>query len=303
MKYLELKVNLPKDVAEEFTDFLDSLAVEGYYEILFDSTLPRPASGEILRDDTNIQVYLGETDTEKELKIYIYLKAVATGKSFIESRIVETKEFEEAYKEFYKPFQIGDYYWIIPTWEKDSELSREVHKEKSNVILYMNPGLAFGTGHHETTKLMISRIEKIVKEGMSILDMGTGSGILSIAAAYKKVKEILAIDIDPNAVRATEFNWAENKFPIPVEFKVLEGGFDHPEIEKKSYDLMLGNITYAVISQNIQYIKRIKTNRFLFSGLIIEKKEDSIKLFTEHLGGKLTYEEQFNDWIILEWER
>ncbi len=303
MKYLELKVNLPKDIAEEFTNFLDSLAVEGYYEILFDSTLPRPASGEILRDDTNIQVYLGETDTEKELKIYIYLKAVATGNSFIESRIVETKEFEEAYKEFYKPFQIGDYYWIIPTWEKDSEISKRVHQDKNNVILYMNPGLAFGTGHHETTKLMISRIEKIVKEGMSILDMGTGSGILSIAAAYKKVKEILAIDIDPNAVRATEFNWAENKFPAPVNFKVLEGGFDHSEIEKKSYDLMLGNITYAVISQNIEYIKRIKTNRFLFSGLIIEKKEDSIKLFTEHLGGRLTYEEQFNDWIILEWER
>ena len=66
---------------------------------------------------------------------------------------------------------------------------------------------------------------------------------------------------------------------------------------------MLGNITYAVISQNIEHIKKIKTNRFLFSGLIIEKKEDSIKLFTEHLGGKLVYEEQFNDWIILEWER
>lgn len=65
---------------------------------------------------------------------------------------------------------------------------------------------------------------------------------------------------------------------------------------------MLGNITYAVISQNIEHIKRIKTKRFLFSGLIIEKKEDSIKLFTEHLGGKLAYEEQFNDWIILEWE-
>lgn len=303
MKYLELKVNLPKDIATEFTEFLDSLSVEGYYEILFDSSLPRPASGEILRDDTNIQVYLGETDTEKELKILIFLKTFANGKSFLESRIVETKEFEEAYKEFYKPFQIGEHYWIIPTWEKESELSQKVLSEKNNIILYMNPGLAFGTGHHETTKLMISRIENIVKEGMSILDMGTGSGILSIAAGYKKVKEILAIDIDPNAVRATEFNWAENQFPSPVEFKVLEGGFDHPEISKQSYDLMLGNITYAVISQNIEYIKKIKTNRFLFSGLIIEKKEDSIKLFTEHLGGKLVYEEQFNDWIILEWER
>ena len=259
MRYLELKINLPKDISEEFTEFLDSLSVEGYYEILFDSTLPRPASGEILRDDTNIQVYLGESDTEKEIKIIIYLKTFASGKSFVESRIVETKEFEEAYKEFYKPFQIGEHYWIIPTWEKESELSKKVLEEKNNVILYMNPGLAFGTGHHETTKLMISRIEKIVKEGMSILDMGTGSGILSIAAGYKKVKDILAIDIDPNAVRATEFNWAENQFPNPVDFKILEGGFDHPDVTQKSYDLMLGNITYAVISQNIEYIKRIKT--------------------------------------------
>jgi hypothetical protein len=73
MKYIELKVNLPKDYAEKFTEFLDSLGVEGYYEILFDSSLPKPA-GQILRDDTNIRVYLGELDLEKEIKINIFLK-------------------------------------------------------------------------------------------------------------------------------------------------------------------------------------------------------------------------------------
>lgn len=303
MKYLELKVNLPKDISDEFTEFLDSLAVEGYYEILFDSTLPRPASGEILRDDTNIHVYLGEEDLEKEMKIYIYLKAKAGDKSFIESRFVETKEFEEAYKEFYKPFQIGEHFWIVPTWEKETDFTKSLIDGQNNIILYMNPGLAFGTGHHETTKLMIARIDKIVTEGMSILDMGTGSGILSIAAAYKKAKEILAIDIDPNAVRATEFNWKENTFPVNTQFSVTEGGFDHPSIGDKHFDLLLGNITYAVISQNIEWIRKINTNRFLFSGLIIERKNDSIKLFQEKLGGRLVYEEQLNDWIIIEWER
>ncbi|HMV40943.1 MAG TPA: 50S ribosomal protein L11 methyltransferase [Leptospiraceae bacterium] len=303
MKYLELKVNLPKEVSEEFTAFLDSLSVEGYYEILFDSTLPRPASGEILRDDTNIHVYLGETDLEKEMKIYIYLKAVAGDKSFVESRIVETKEFEEAYKEFYKPFQVGENFWIVPTWEKETEFTKNLVQRQNNIILFMNPGLAFGTGHHETTKLMIARIDKIVQEGMSVLDLGTGSGILSIAAAYKKAKEILAIDIDPNAVRATEFNWKENSFPDPVQFTVQEGGFDHPSIGNKHFDLLLGNITYAVISQNIEWIQKMNIKHFLFSGLIIERREDSIRLFQEKLGGRLVYEEQLNDWIILEWER
>lgn len=302
MKYIEVKTILPKNLAEDFTSFLDSLQVEGYYEVLFDSTLPRPKDGSIIRDETRVNVYLGEEDQEKELKIIIYLKTFAEADHFTETRLVETKEFEEAYKEFYKPFKIGNKFCIIPIWEKDSDEAKQII-ENHSLPLFMNPGLAFGTGHHETTKLMLSRMEIIVRKDMVILDMGTGSGILSIAAGLMGVKKIIAIDIDPNAVRASEFNWQENICSKTTEIEIIEGDFESNQIHSYHFDILLANITYAVISQNIKSISKIKTNKFLFSGIISEKKDDSIELFKKFIGGNLIYSESLEGWEIIEWEK
>lgn len=301
MKYIELKTNLPKELAEEFTIFLDSLQVEGYYEVLFDSTLPRPEDGSIIRDDTRINIYLGEYDKEKEIKILIFLKTYAYLEHFTESRIVETKEFEEAYKEFYKPFMIGTRFCIIPIWEKESKEAKDLIKTNS-LPLFMNPGLAFGTGHHETTKLMLSRMENIIHKGMNILDIGTGSGILSIAGGLLGANKILAVDIDPNAVRASEFNWKENTCSGTTDIEIIEGDFETQLIFTNHFDILLANITFAVISQNINNISKIKTKRYLFSGIISEKKEASLDLFKMNLGGNLVYSETLDGWEIIEWE-
>lgn len=301
MKYREVKCHLPKEISEEFIAFLEDLGTEGHYEILFDSEKKR---NEIISDNTNIHVYLAEEDLEKEIKIRIYLKLHDSENSFVESRIVETREFEEAYKEFYKPFIIGQKFVLIPSWEKNSSEGLNLLQTHPNSIpLYMNPGLAFGTGHHETTKLMLERIAEVVSKGMNILDMGTGSGILSIACGLLGAKNITAIDIDPNAVRASLFNISENEFPEETHFEVLEGGFDHHKVFETSYDLVLANITFAVISQNIHHIAKIKSNRFLFSGIILEKRKDILEILGSNLKGEIVYEKEFNEWIIIDWKR
>jgi ribosomal protein L11 methyltransferase len=303
MKYKELKCNIPKEISTELEEFLDELQVEGYYEVLFDSSLPKDYNAGIIRDDTNISVYLGEKDEEKDIKIRIFLKTKAMDSHFIESRLVETREFEEAYKEFYKPFQVGPFY-LIPTWEKQDKTVLEfLEKNPQLVPLYMNPGLAFGTGHHETTKLMLSRIPAVVEKGMRVLDMGTGSGILSIACGLLGASEIVAIDIDPNAVKATEFNWSENQFSQTTKIQILEGSFETGIVHSAQYDIVLANITYAVISQNIERISRIQANRFVFSGIITEKKQESIDLFNKYLGGEIVYTEEFNEWEIIDWKK
>ncbi|MCB1179363.1 MAG: 50S ribosomal protein L11 methyltransferase, partial [Leptospiraceae bacterium] len=276
MKYKELKCNLPKDISEEFEEFLENLQVEGFYEILFDSSLAKDTNSGIIRDDTNVNVYLSENDEERDLKIRIFLKTKAVENHYIESRIVETREFEEAYKEFYKPFRIGEKFIIIPTWERDLESTKELLLKHPNCVqVFMNPGLAFGTGHHETTKLMLSKIPDVMKKGDKILDMGTGSGILSIAAGLLGASEIIAIDVDPNAVKATEFNWNENTFSENTKIQIIEGSFESKEVHSEKYDLVFANITYAVISQNIEHISKINSDHFLFSGIITDRKQDS----------------------------
>ncbi|MCB1156317.1 MAG: 50S ribosomal protein L11 methyltransferase, partial [Leptospiraceae bacterium] len=229
-------------------------------------------------------------------------KATVQTEYFLESRLIESKEYEEAYKEFYKPFDVGKTLRIIPTWEKKSEEIITQLKKDNRIPLFLNPGLAFGTGHHETTKLMIERMETAMKGVKSVLDMGTGSGVLGIAAAILGAKKICAIDIDSNAVEACKFNRNENSLDTSIDFSVYEGGFDHEKVPLE-YDLTLINITFAVISKNIENIKNIQTERILFSGLITEKREAAMELFTQKLGGNLLYEASLNDWILLDWKR
>lgn len=303
MKYRELKCNLPKEISEEFLNFLEEIQTEGHYEILFDSEQKRLPGSPIISENTNIHVYLEENEIDKEIKIRIFLKLQASENSFVESRIVETREFEEAYKEFYKPFCVGKKFVIIPSWEKNSqEAQRVLQSIPSSIPLYMNPGLAFGTGHHETTKLMLERIIEIFPQDMNILDLGCGSGILSIACGLLGARNIIAVDIDPNAIKASLHNISENQFSN-TKFEIIEGGFDHPIIFRSSYDLVLANITFSVITQNLSYLVRMNANRFLFSGITSEKQKEFLQLLEKNMKGKIVYQKAFNEWIILDWKR
>ncbi|TGJ99675.1 methyltransferase domain-containing protein [Leptospira semungkisensis] len=301
MRYREIKVSIPKDFAEDFSALLDEWQVAGYYEILFDREEPRKPGEEIISDNTPIRVYLAEEDTASEAKIWIYLQTVAAENSFAEARWIETKEYEEAYKEFYKPFSVG-VFWVVPTWEKEDWEKNKVPERKDSIPVYINPGLAFGTGHHETTRLVLSRLGSLSLQGKKVADIGAGSGILSVAAAKLGTSKIIAVDIDPNAVRSSVFNRDENEITNDL-LQVEEGGFDHPLIKEEEYDLCVANITFAVLRANMDRIAALKTKHYLFSGVITERKEEFLELLKTEVGGKLVYEDSKNGWELIEWIR
>ncbi|PJZ68259.1 50S ribosomal protein L11 methyltransferase [Leptospira perolatii] len=302
MKYKEVKVSLPKDFAEEFSALLEEWQVAGYYEILFDREEARKPGEEIISDMTPIRIYLAEDDSLNEAKIWIYLKARAHDQAFAESRWIETKDYEEAYKEFYKPFSIG-VFWVVPTWEKESWKKGERPEEaNSKVPIYINPGLAFGTGHHETTRLVLSRLGDLDLKNAKVADIGTGSGILAVGIAKLGATKIDAVDVDPNAVKSAIFNRDENEIPENT-LSVSEGGFDTENIQESEYDLAIANITFAVLKANIERIASLKTNHFLFSGVITERKGEFLGLLKQYLGGTLLFEKSWNGWELIEWKR
>lgn len=298
MKYREIILNISKEIAEEFTEFLDAIGVAGYYEILFDREVPRAPNEEIISDDTKFRVYLAEEDRENETKLLIYLKANAGESFYWEARWIETKEYEEAYKEFYKPFTVGTYR-VIPTWEKETAASTT---PEGILPLLINPGLAFGTGHHETTRLVLGRMGYLSLNGKRIADVGTGSGILSVAAAKSGASKILAVDIDPNSVRSATFNRDENGI-VSAQMIVEEGGFDHEAVQNEEWDLLIANITFAVLKANIQKIASVKTDHFLFSGVITERKEEFLELLKERIGGEGIHFREDTGWELIEWKR
>ena len=126
------------------------------------------------------------------------------GEASIQVSETEDKDWINNWKEFFKPFRVDDRIWIKPTWEKMPDT------HSNDLVIEIDPGTAFGTGSHETTRLCILNMKERMKKGDSVLDVGCGSGILSIAASLLGAGDIYAYDIDPVAVKVARDNIAES---------------------------------------------------------------------------------------------
>jgi len=292
MEYKELGIKIRKDVSEYLEVFLDTLPIAGYFETLFDG---EDSQRTALGDDTLFHVYLDPNDSQTEIQLLIFLSLVGANCT---SKLVDTQEFALAYKEFYKPFLVGRI-WLIPEWERDTWIPKEISQE---VTLIINPGMAFGTGHHETTKLLLEALSVTKSLPNKACDIGCGSGILSLALLLLGAKDVYAIDIDSNSVRATWENYKLN--PITKsKFRAEEASFDAPVLKEETFDLAIANITHAVLTQNLYHLQKIQSPRFLFSGIITEKKDEFLMNLEESIPGKLAYAKELNEWWVLEWIR
>lgn len=185
---------------------------------------------------------------------------------------IKEEDWANNWKKYFKPFVIGDKLIIRPSWEQLEPTDK--------IVLSIDPAHVFGTGTHETTQLCIELIEKYLKKGDSVLDIGCGSGILSIASLLLGAKEADAIDIDPNAVGIAYEN-AERNGITKKTYHVLSGNILEDEnldelFSKKQYDIVEANIVADVIivlSKKVQqYLK--KDGLFITSGIIKERMED-----------------------------
>lgn len=186
------------------------------------------------------------------------------GGLMLSSNEVLEKDWAEYWKRFYKPFRIGSHLVVRPTWE-------EYQAQEQDVVIDLDPGLAFGTGTHETTALCAELIEQYYTGG-TVLDVGTGSGILAIAAARLGADDVLAIDIDPLAVRTARENVEKNRLNDKITVRqgdLLEGAMG-------PYDFAVANILADVIIMLSDPLRRaLKPGGiFVCSGIIRDREED-----------------------------
>lgn len=204
---------------------------------------------------------------------------------------VREEEWANAWKKYYKPVKVSPSITITPTWEK------YVKEREDECVIELDPGMAFGTGTHPTTVLCIQAIERVVQPNDRIVDVGTGSGVLSIAAAKLRAKEVLALDLDEVAVNSARQNVEVNNVESIVSVSqnnLLDG-------VKEGYDVIVANILAEVILRFVQDAARVlkQNGIFITSGIISSKKED-VKASLLQNGFEITKESLMEDWVAIE---
>jgi len=261
---MEIEDNIPLTEAETKGMFIDILPElppdEGIAKVSF-----------YLDDDDDVERILREV---KE-GIEEYRQFVDMGAGTIEASETEDKDWINNWKQYFKPFTV-DNILIKPTWE---EIPEE-HKDK--MLIQIDPGTAFGTGKHETTQLCIRQLEKYVKPGVKVLDLGTGSGILGITALKLGAEYVFGTDLDENAITAVHENLEANDIP-EEKFGVVQGNIiDEKEVQDAAgyecYDIAVANILADIIIMIQEEVPvHIKKGGIFITSGIINMKEQAVK--------------------------
>ncbi len=175
---------------------------------------------------------------------------------------VDEEDWAESWKQYYKPVRLGKKIIIKPSWE-------EYQKKEKDIIIELDPGMAFGTGTHETTIMCTETLEEYVKPGDVVYDIGTGSGILSIVAAKLGAEKVIGVDLDPLCVKVAKENIEINKVENIVEIK----NGDLLEVIDNKADIIVSNIIAEVIAGMTKDLKNYLNDKgiFIASGIILEK--------------------------------
>ena len=212
----------------------------------------------------------GDEDTLRKLEIALLLLSRSAGISEPQTRVLEPADWAEAWKAFFPPLPIGQSLVVVPTWLEHTP-------ENGRRALRLDPGMAFGTGLHATTRLCLEVLERVIEPGMDVLDVGTGSGILSIAALLLGAQHVDAIDTDPVSIRVARENGVLNGVAdrmriVQATLPTLASG-TVPVLQSGPYDLLLVNILAEVIIDMAPgFADYLRTEgRIVVSGIIADK--------------------------------
>lgn len=220
---------------------------------------------------------------------------VDIGEGTITTSQTEDKDWINNWKQYFKQFYVDDIL-IIPSWEEVKE------EDKGRMIIHIDPGTAFGTGMHETTQLCIRQLKKYVTEETELLDVGTGSGILSIVALKLGARHAVGTDLDPCAVPAVEENKEANDIPVQ-DFEMMIGNIiDDKETQDRvgyeKYDIVVANILADVLVPLTPVIlAQMKKGGIYITSGIIDDKEETVVNAVKEAGLKILEVTHQGEWV------
>lgn len=307
MKWSELSIHTTNEAVEAISNILheagaSGVVIEDSEELLRER---EDVFGEIYSlnpddfpvDGVRVKAYLAETsfllETVEEIKLAINNLQnfnIDLGHNHVSVQEVDEEDWATAWKKYYHPVKISNRFTIVPTWEDYERVNTD------ELIIELDPGMAFGTGTHPTTVMCLQALEKTVQKGSNVIDVGTGSGVLSIGAAKLGAASIHALDLDEVAVQSAKENIALNKVNDIVQ--VTHGNLLDNVNEQA--DIVVANILAEIIMTftNDAYTIVKDGGLFITSGIIATKKED-VRNSLQQAGFEIEEVMMMEDWVTI----
>ncbi|MGG3563808.1 50S ribosomal protein L11 methyltransferase [Neobacillus rhizosphaerae] len=308
MKWSEISIHTTNEAIEPISHILHEAGASGVViEDPFELTKERedqfgeiyqlnpddyPEEGVIVKAYLPVNSFLGETvDAIKESINNLIIYNIDIGLNKVTISEVNEEEWATAWKKYYNPVKISEKFTIVPTWEEYTPVSSD------ELIIELDPGMAFGTGTHPTTVMCIQALERTVKPGDRVIDVGTGSGVLSIAAAMLGAEDVRAFDLDEVAVTQARLNIKLNKVHPSVSIS-QNNLLDN--VEENSADVIVANILAEVILRFTDDAARVikPGGAFITSG-IIKQKKDQVKEALVNSGFEILETILMEDWVAI----
>ncbi|MDE4083739.1 50S ribosomal protein L11 methyltransferase [Planococcus maritimus] len=307
MKWSELSIHTTNEAIESISNILHEAGASGVViEDSEDLTKDRedvfgeiysldpedfPTEGVILKAYLPVNSFLGEAVEGIKLAINSLAEYnINVGRNVVTISEVNEEDWATSWKKYYHPVKISKRFTIVPTWETYHPVSSD------ELIIELDPGMAFGTGTHPTTVMSLQALEKHVDKGNTVIDVGTGSGVLAIGAALLEAASVRALDLDEIAVKAAGLNVKLNKVQDRVHVfhgNLLEA-IDDPA------DVVVANILAEIIMSftDDAYLAVKPGGIYITSGIIVQKKND-VKQALEASGFIIEDIMMMEDWVTI----
>ena len=243
-----------------------------------------------------LRTYITKGSRQRMARIDVGVRLVGSIEpigDLIVRELPEDEDWMNSWKSHFKILRIGQHLVIKPTWlELESDTGPE------DIVIELDPGIAFGTGYHPTTATCLEAMEQHITPNMTVLDLGSGSGILTIAAIKLGAEQVIALDIDGQAVSAARRNF--RRLGINKQVKLGQGSVPHPTARPESIDLAVANISARGVVDRCPFIlTALKPGAlFIASGLLNTQKQE-VAVALEPLGFSLINEWSQEDWVTL----
>jgi ribosomal protein L11 methyltransferase len=285
MVWQELSIKVPWEYAEPVSYLFGKYG----HGLSMETAGENAGDGQVL-----LRTYLDTDISERRLariEVGINLISLLQPMGDLVIKEMEDADWETAWKAHFSLLKLGKRLVIKPSWI-------EYRAKDDDIVIELDPGLAFGTGYHPTTRMCLEALEELVRPGMDVLDLGTGSGILSIAATALGAASVLAIDVDPTAVRAARKNFRATGASDKV--RLATGTLPHRLAGQGRFDLAVANISAKIIQDKAtDLFQALKPGGTLIASGIIQDQQQSLEDALIGAGFSPMKTHQVDDWVAL----